>query len=229
MASCFSAGNAFAVPSSSMGRSPVSAAAAPAGRPVILSCARRDFYGPLAARLLGPPTRFEASKLKVVFMGEELEKQSLSTIPRAYTLTHCDFTANLTLAVSSNTHNNKLMGWQTTLHRDDVVAEWKKIKEEMSLHVHCYVSGPNILQDLAAGFRYHIFSKELPLVLKAVVHGDSVLFGKHPELMEAKVWVYFHSKSKKYNRVECWGPLKDASQPFPPHLMLCGVWVSMRA
>ncbi|RWV89858.1 hypothetical protein BHE74_00054350 [Ensete ventricosum] len=148
-------------------------------------------------------------------MGEELEKQSSSTIPRAYTLTHCDFTANLTLAVSNNMHSNKLMGWQSTLHWDDVVAEWKKIKEEMSLHVHCYVSGSNILQDLAAGFRYHIFSKELPLVLKAVVHGDSVLFSKHPELMEAKVWVYFHSSSKKYNRVECWGPLKDASQrPF---------------
>lgn len=44
------------------------------------------------------------------------------------------------------------------------MAEWKKVKDEMSLHVHCYVSGANLLQDLAAGFRYHIFSKELPLV-----------------------------------------------------------------
>ncbi|WOL03575.1 hypothetical protein Cni_G12295 [Canna indica] len=228
MASCvFSAGNAFTASlscapaisasssssscSSSMGRTLMSAAAS-ANRLVILSCERRDFCGPLAARLLGPPTKFEASKLKVVFMGEEMEKQAPCTIQRAYTLTHCDFTANLTLAVSNTMHGNKLMGWQTTLNSDDVVAEWKKINEEISLHVHCYVSGSSLLQDLAAGFRYHIFSKELPLVLKAVVYGDSVLFGKHPELLEAKVWVYFHSKSKKYNRLECWGPLKDAMQ-----------------
>ena len=59
-----------------------------------------------AVSLLGPPTRFEASKLKVVFMGDEIEKQPLCAIPRAYTLTHCDFTANLTLAVSNNITND---------------------------------------------------------------------------------------------------------------------------
>lgn len=30
--------------------------------------------------------------------------------------------------------------------------------------------------------------------------------------MNATVRVYFHSSSKKYNRVECWGPLKDAAK-----------------
>ena len=55
----------------------------------------------------------------------------------------------------------QLRGWY---NKDDVVAEWKKVKDDMCLHVHCYVSGPNPLLDLAAEFRYHIFSKELPLV-----------------------------------------------------------------
>ncbi|CAL5329590.1 unnamed protein product [Camellia sinensis] len=73
-------------------------------------------------------------------------------------------------------------------------------------------SGPNVLLDLAAKFRYHIFSKELPLVLNAVMHGDSLLFTEHQELLDAFVRVYFHSSLKKYNRVECWGPLKDAAQ-----------------
>ena len=49
-------------------------------------------------------------------------------------------------------------------------------------------------------------------VLQAVLYGDSALFKKHPELMEAVVWVYFHSSSAKYNCIECWGPLKDAAQ-----------------
>ncbi|URD71827.1 Senescence-inducible chloroplast stay-green protein [Musa troglodytarum] len=211
MMACFSAGSAFTVTSLSrapvvssslMGsRTPMSTATASATRLLILSCEKRDFYGPLLGFWV--LSKFEALKLKVVFMGEELEEQIPSTIPRAYTLTHCDFTANLTLAVSNRTHSKKL-DWQTTLHRDDVVAEWKKIKEEMSLHVHCYVSGSDILQDLVAGFRYHIFSKELPLVLKAVVHGDSLLFRKHPELLEAKI--------EEVQLSKCWGPLEDATQ-----------------
>lgn len=47
-------------------------------------------------------------------------------------------------------------------------------------------------------------------VLKALLHGDSLLFREHPELLNALVRVYFHSSLKKYNRIECWGPLKDA-------------------
>ncbi|XP_007019269.2 PREDICTED: protein STAY-GREEN LIKE, chloroplastic isoform X1 [Theobroma cacao] len=161
-----------------------------------------------AARLLGPPASFEASKLKVVFMGEGLKNYS-ATIPRTYILSHCDFTANLTLTISNVINLDQLKGW---CHKDDVVAEWKKVKETMLLNVHCYVSGPNLLLDLAAEFRYHIFSKELPLVLKAVLHGDSVLFTENPELLDAVVCVYFHSSLPKYNRIECWGPLKDAAE-----------------
>ncbi|XP_078178805.1 protein STAY-GREEN LIKE, chloroplastic-like [Carex rostrata] len=172
----------------------------------------RDFYQSLAARLLGTPTTFEASKLKVEFNGEEVNKKPFCTGPRAYTLTHCDWTANLTLAVSNSISSEQLQSWRTTLQRDDVVAEWKKMNEEMSLHVHCYVSGANLLQDLAAGVRYFVFTKELPLVLKAVIYGDAALFKEHPELMDSKVFVYFHSNSKKYNRIECWGPLKEATK-----------------
>ncbi|XP_077249783.1 protein STAY-GREEN, chloroplastic-like isoform X3 [Tasmannia lanceolata] len=113
---------------------------------------------------------------------------------------------------STNSLVLKLRGWYNRLQRDDVIAEWRKVKDEMSLHVHCHVSGAHLLLDLAAEFRYHIFTKELPLVLKALIHGDSVLFNGHPELLEATVWVYFHSNSKNYDRVECWGALKDAAQ-----------------
>ncbi|XWS15192.1 hypothetical protein CRYUN_Cryun35bG0073300 [Craigia yunnanensis] len=161
-----------------------------------------------AARLLGPTASFEASKLKVILMGEGLKIYS-AIIPRTYILSHCDFTANLTLTISNVINLDQLKGWYS---KDDVVAEWKKVKETMFLNVHCYVSGPTLLLDLVAEFRYHIFSKELPLVLKAVVHGDSVLFTEHPELMDALVCVYFHSSLPKYNRMECWGPLKDAAE-----------------
>ncbi|XP_031477920.1 protein STAY-GREEN, chloroplastic-like [Nymphaea colorata] len=170
-----------------------------------------------AARLLGANTGFEASKLKVFFLGGLGKEKAVHPefAPRTYTLTHCDLTANLTLSVSRTVNRKQLRGWYKKLQRDDVVAEWKKFRDEMSLHVHCHVSGGHLLLDLAAELRYHIFRKELPLVLQAVIHGDSTLFSKHPELVDSLVWVYFHSNSKEFNRIECWGPLKDAAMAQP--------------
>lgn len=172
---------------------------------------RRPPYNTLvfqAVRLLGPPARFEASKLKVVFSGKEADTYD-RIVPRTYILSHCDFTANLTLTISNFVNRDQLRGWYS---KDDVVAEWTEVKGNLFLDVHCYVSGANFLPELAAEFRYHIFSKELPLVLEAVLYGDSVLFKEIQELMDAIVRVYFHSSSKKYNRLECWGPLREAIQ-----------------
>ena len=71
-----------------------------------------------------------------------------------------------------------------------MVAEWKKVKDEMCLHVHCYVSGPNSLLDLAAEFRYHIFSKELPLVsLFSITISQSLTWGTVTALARFPVMV----------------------------------------
>lgn len=160
------------------------------------------------ARLFGPSI-FEASKLKVLFVGVD-EKKHPGKLPRTYTLTHSDVTAKLTLAISQTINNSQLQGWSNKLYRDEVVAEWKKVKGKMSLHVHCHISGGHFLLDLCARLRYFIFCKELPVVLKAVVHGDGNLFNNYPELEESLVWVYFHSNLPEFNRVECWGPLTGA-------------------
>ncbi|XVF51588.1 hypothetical protein PTKIN_Ptkin04bG0196100 [Pterospermum kingtungense] len=160
------------------------------------------------ARLFGPAI-FEASKLKVLFLGVD-EKKHPGKLPRTYTLTHSDITSKLTLAISQTINNSQLQGWANRLYRDEVVAEWKKVKGKMSLHVHCHISGGHFLLDLCARLRYFIFCKELPVVLKAFVHGDGNLLKKYPELKEAMVWVYFHSSIPEFNRVECWGPLVEA-------------------
>ena len=55
----------------------------------------------------------------------------------------------------------QLRGWN---EKDDVVAKWKKVQNDMCLHAHCFVSDPNSFLDLASELRYHIFSKEMPLV-----------------------------------------------------------------
>ncbi|KVH95448.1 Staygreen protein [Cynara cardunculus var. scolymus] len=129
------------------------------------------------ARLFGPSI-FEASKLKVLFLGVD-EKKHPGNLPRTYTLTHSDITSKLTLAISQTINNSQ--GWYNKLYRDEVVAEWRKVKGNMSLH--------------------------------AFAHGDGNLLKNYPELQEASVWVYFHSNIQEFNKVECWGPLKDAVGP----------------
>ncbi|XP_027080402.1 protein STAY-GREEN, chloroplastic-like [Coffea eugenioides] len=163
------------------------------------------------ARLFGPAI-FEASKLQVVFLGVDEEKHP-GQLPRAYTFTHSDVTSKLTLAISQTINNSQIQGWYSKLQRDEVVAEWKKVKGKMSLHVHCHISGGHFLLDLCARLRYWIFCKELPVVLKAFVYADGGLLNNYPELQEALVWVYFHSNIPEFNKVECWGPLQAAASP----------------
>ncbi|CAI9755396.1 unnamed protein product [Fraxinus pennsylvanica] len=119
----------------------------------------------------------------------------------------------LTLAISHTKNNSQLQGWYNKLQRDEVVAEWKNINGTMSLHVHCHISGGHFLLDLFASLRYYIFCKELPVVLKAFIHGDKNLFRNYPELEQAFAWVYFHSNTPEFNKVECWGPLIEAASP----------------
>ncbi|GMI76298.1 STAY-GREEN 1, NON-YELLOWING 1, STAY-GREEN [Hibiscus trionum] len=161
------------------------------------------------ARLFGPAI-FEASKLKVLFLGVD-EKKHPGKLPRTYTLTHSDITSKLTLAISQSINNSQLQGWANKFYRDEVVAEWKKVKGKMCLHVHCHISGGHFLLDWCARLRYFIFCKELPVVLKAFVHGDGNLLKNYPELQEALVWVYFDSNIPEFNKVECWGPLVEAA------------------
>jgi hypothetical protein len=132
--------------------------------------ARRRRYVVPTARLFGPAI-FEASKLKVLFLGVDEESgrqqgqgKQPPVLPRTYTLTHSDVTASLTLAVSHTINRAQLQGWYNRLQRDEVVAEWKKVRGRMSLHVHCHISGGHFLLDLIAGLRYYIFRKELPVV-----------------------------------------------------------------
>lgn len=61
------------------------------------------------ARLFGPAI-FEASKLKVLFLGVD-ENKHPGNLPRTYTLTHSDITAKLTLAISQTINNSQVFFW----------------------------------------------------------------------------------------------------------------------
>ena len=126
---------------------------------------------------------------------------------RHYTLTHSDFSGDLFLSIGLEYDKKAISGLYTRLMRDEVLAEWLKEEENFSLHVYCHVSGGIILG--TAGWRYSIFKRELPLVLRCICNGDKELFNEHPNLKNCNIFVTFNSKNKKYNKIEKWGTPKD--------------------
>ncbi|CAD6261545.1 unnamed protein product [Miscanthus lutarioriparius] len=145
-----------------------------------------------AAKILGPPTTFNAAKLKVEFAGVELRSNKQPPpFPGAYTLTHCDFTANLTLAVSGPMTSEQLAVDAAEGRRGGRVEGGDHRQQQQRRGEGDDAAGALLRQrrqpPAGAGRRFqrYVFSKELPLVLKAVVHGDAALFAERPELMEA--------------------------------------------
>lgn len=126
---------------------------------------------------------------------------------RRYTLTHSDFSGDLFLSIGLEFDKQAISGLYTRLNRDEILAEWLKQEESFSLHVYCHVSGGIVLG--TAGWRYSIFKRELPLVLRCICNGDIELFDKDPNLKNSIIFVHFKSKNKKYNKVERWGTPKD--------------------
>ncbi len=143
-------------------------------------------------------------KLHVDFIGGANADGPIT--PRAYTLTHSDFTGDLFLTISQHYNFSQLSGFYTRLMRDEVLAKWD-VKEEVSLHVHCHVSGGLVIG--GPKMRFRIFKYSLPMVLEAFWYGDRVLLSVHPELSTGKIIVHFHARQKNFNKDEVWGVLDD--------------------
>lgn len=144
-------------------------------------------------------------KLKIKFLSNVDSNGPIDN--RRYTLTHSDFSGDLFLSIGLEFDKQAISGLYTRLMRDEILAEWLKQEESFSLHVYCHVSGGIILG--TAGWRYSIFKRELPLVLRCICNGDRDLFNEYHNLKNSIILVHFKTKNKKYNKVERWGTPKD--------------------
>jgi hypothetical protein len=150
-------------------------------------------------------SQLELEKLQIKFRGGVDSRGPIDN--RCYTLTHSDFSGDLFLSVGLEFDRKAISGLYTRLMRDEVLAEWLKQEENFSLHVYCHVSGGIILG--TAAWRYSIFKRELPLVLRCICNGDKDLFNEHPNLNNSIILIHFKSNNKQYNKVERWGTPKD--------------------
>jgi hypothetical protein len=150
-------------------------------------------------------SRLRPEKLHVEFMAGAAPEGPFAN--RRYTLTHSDRTGDLFLSIGLTYNRPQISGWYTRLLRDEVLAEWVEEDNGPALHVHCHVSGGLVLG--SADWRYAIFQRELPLVLEAFRCGDRYLFEAQPKLDHAPIWVHFHAKQRRYDRLAQWGTPGD--------------------
>jgi len=123
-------------------------------------------------------------------------------IPRRYTLTHSDITADLFLTIGPEYAYDKI-----SIMRDEVLGEWRTNNKNLFLSIYVYVDGQ--FGPVLTGIRNAIFRRELPLALEAIMYGDRKFFDAHPELNDAQIWVHFDSTDPNYNRYENWGTPND--------------------
>lgn len=91
--------------------------------------------------------------------------------------------------------------------RDEVLAEWRSLGDEPSLHLNCHVSGGLVFG--SARMRYGIFRQHMPLVLQALREGDGSFFERNPGLLDAKGVVHFKARQKRFRKIEEWDRIGD--------------------
>jgi hypothetical protein len=145
-------------------------------------------------------SKFNPEKLTVEFMDNVNVTEPV--IPRRYTLTHSDITAELFLTIGADYAYDKLNAM-----RDEVLGEWVNVEDTMHYNVYLQVDGED--GQGREQIRDAIFRRELPLALQAIRYGDRKFFKAHPEMDYHPIIVYFISTDPEYNKAEYWGTFAD--------------------
>lgn len=145
-------------------------------------------------------SRLNPEKLSVEFRKGVTTTEPI--IPRHYTLTHSDLTAELFLTIGLKYAYDK-----TNAMRDEVLGKWVKYNGRYFYYVYLYVDGE--FSPKVPAIRNYIFRRELPLALEAIRYGDKEFFTAHPELNDAPIIVYFMSTNPQFNRIENWGTFSN--------------------
>lgn len=122
-------------------------------------------------------------------------------IPRRYTLTHSDITAQLFLTIGLHFAFDEIGPM-----RDEVMGEWCEIATSYIFYAHVQVDTEFENKAISAT-RYKVFKREMPLALEAIRFGDQTFFKYHSALDYIPIWIHFHSIFPEFNVIEYWGTL----------------------
>jgi hypothetical protein len=143
-------------------------------------------------------TSLDAEKLHTRYL-PGIDPETL-TLPRRYTLTHSDTTGDLFLTIGPDYDYLQISGLYTRLMRDEVLAEWKQVRDVFSIQVYCHVSGGLVFG--GADWRRSIFRSEIPLVLEAIRYGDRKMFAKDETLDHVQILVHLQTSKSTKDQVE---------------------------
>jgi hypothetical protein len=107
---------------------------------------------------------------------------------RKYTLTHSDKTGQLLLTIGLS-YDEQAINQQM---RNEVLAYWSRTCGEYELRGRVYVSQGEFDENLSM-IRYHIFKRELPLALAAIINGDNKFYTYYPWLLDVPIYIEFIS------------------------------------
>lgn len=145
---------------------------------------------------------FELKKDKLKVSFEDNIGKSRPIMPRKYTLTHSDETAELFLSIGNKYDLDKI----NYSVRDEVLGSWEK-DDEYYLLINIEVGNNNDINSIIK--RDEVFRRELPLALTAIVYGDNLFLENNKELYDASVIIKFNCQIKEYDVLEKWGKIKD--------------------
>jgi hypothetical protein len=128
-------------------------------------------------------------------------------LPRRYTVTYSDRTADIFLSIGMEYDNEALGQAQTHERRDEVLAELAD-GDQPRLRVTCLVSGEGQTgRGINPAMRRRVFEGQMPFVLAIIRYGDRFFYERHPELDRASVCVEFRSSepelhgTREYGRI----------------------------
>src|SRR5207244_1504296 len=130
-------------------------------------------------------------------------------LPRRYSLTHSDRTADLLLSVGTEYDREALDQPQTRQTRDELLAELTG-GDQPRLTVRCGVESREVTGRTAdLGTRRRIFEREMPLALAVIRYGDRFFFERHPDLDQAEIIVEFEPTDLRFQAKRRFGRVAD--------------------
>lgn len=146
-------------------------------------------------------SKLDPKKLSVEYRSGVITTNPI--IPRHYTLTHSDSTADLFLSIGVSYAYDKI-----NTMRDEVLAEW--VLKDNQYFCYVYLNVDEQFGDYETSTkRNEIFKRELPLALEAIRYGDKIFFSAHPDLDYSSIIVFFMSAYSQLNSIENWGTFSD--------------------
>lgn len=97
--------------------------------------------------------------------------------------------------------------YKTLIHKTDkILAEWSTFDKTHYIHyIYVFMDDNEIDSDQ----RNLLLTSRIHDYIQTVLLAEKPFFHKNPSLLQSSIYVFFHSKYPRFDRIEYWGSFKD--------------------